>query len=148
MFKTVQKKFYSKTGAVLLSTVLLIVGIAAACTIPAAKNERQSGGAKTLTRTQNELFAILEKTPEATERRFSIINQITANYRKENKNDDLILFLTDYVKKYPNDKYNAYWLLLSAYIYQEKGAEPIAEMYFERIIKNYNDLSIQGKSSY
>lgn len=65
---------------------------------PGSKNERQSGGAKTLTRTQNELFAILEKTPEATERRFSIINQITANYRKENKNDDLILFLTDYVK--------------------------------------------------
>ena len=78
MFKTVQKKFYSKTAAVLLSTVLLIVGIAAACTIPTAKNERQSGGAKTLTRTQNELFAILEKTPEATERRFSIINYFYA----------------------------------------------------------------------
>lgn len=146
MFKTVQKKLYSKTGTFLLGAVLAIAGIAAACAIPAAKNNEQESGSKTLGRTQNELFVILEKTPEATERRFSIINQITANYRKEKKDDELILFLTDYVKKYPNDKYNAYWLLLTAYIYQEKGAEPIAEMYFERIIKNYNDLSIQGKS--
>ena len=35
---------------------------------------------------------------------------------------------------------------MTAYAYLENDAEPIAEYYFERIINNYSDLKIQGKS--
>ena len=60
--------------------------------------------------------------------------------------DSLILFLTDYVTANPKDSYNAYWLLMVAYAYQLNGANPIAEMYFERILNNYDDLLVKGKS--
>ena len=35
---------------------------------------------------------------------------------------------------------------MTAYAYLENDAEPVAEYYFERIINNYNDLMVQGKS--
>ncbi|MGI5172401.1 tetratricopeptide repeat protein [Treponema sp. OMZ 840] len=145
MFGKVKKSGFSKAAVFFICAMLLSLFVAA-CMFPAGKNKHNKSGDKEFYRNQNELFGLLEKTETATERRFSIINQIASNYRREKKDNELILFLTDYVKKYPDDKYNAYWLLLTAYIYQEKGAEPIAEMYFERIIKNYGDLSIQGKS--
>ena len=136
----IKKKIFLKAGAVFLCA-LFILFLQAACR---PRSGTESG--KNFKNTQKELFRLLEKTSENTELRFSVINQIAANYRNENKENELTLFLTDYVKKYPNDKYNAYWLLLTAYIYQKKGADPIAELYFERIIKNYDDLSIQDKS--
>ena len=58
----------------------------------------------------------------------------------------MILFLTDWVEKNPKDIYNAYWLLMVASSYLENGAEPVAEYYFNRILKNYPDLLVQGKS--
>lgn len=136
----IKKKIFLKAGAVFLCALFILFLQAACC----PRSGTESG--KNFKNTQKELFRLLEKTSENTELRFSVINQIAANYRNENKENELILFLTDYVKKYPNDKYNAYWLLLTAYIYQKKGADPIAELYFERIIKNYDDLSIQDKS--
>ncbi len=95
---------------------------------------------------QEELFALLEKTQTTNEESFAIVNQIATQYRSLEKNNELILFLTEYVTSNPNDRYNAYWLLLTAYVYLEEDAAPIAEMYFERIINNYDDLAIQGQS--
>lgn len=120
----------------------LFVGLFIACSLPLS----ESADSKQFIATQAKLFSLLEKTPIADEKSFAIINQIATNYRIKKMDNDLVLFLTDHVKKYPEDKYNAYWLLLTAYVYQQKGADPIAEMYFERIIKNYDDLSVQGKS--
>lgn len=101
---------------------------------------------KQFSNTQEELFHLLEKTPPTDERRFAIVNQIATNYRNEQMHNELIIFLTDHVEKNPDDKYNAYWLLLTAYVYQQEDANPIAEMYFERIIKNYGDLAVKGTS--
>ncbi len=92
------------------------------------------------------LFALLE-TPELTEEsRFSLINQISQNMLNNGEYNQLILFLTNYVRKNPKDQYNPYWLLMTAYAYQQNGAETIAERYFERIIQNYDDLTVKGRS--
>ncbi len=102
--------------------------------------------AQEIINSQKDLFSLLEKTPPTDEQSFAVINHIATNYRSAKMNNELILFLTDHVSNNPNDTYNAYWLLLTASVYLEEDAAPIAEMYFERIINNYEDLSIQGQS--
>ncbi len=95
---------------------------------------------------QEDLFSLLEKTPPSDEQSFAIVNHIAANYRSAGMDNELILFLSEHVANNPSDKYNAYWLLLIAYVYLEEEAAPIAEMYFERIVNNYEDLAIDGES--
>ena len=95
---------------------------------------------------QKELFELLEKEKTNYQSSFSIINQITDSYRYQNDNTSLILFLTDFVEKNPDNPYNAYWLLLTAHTYMQENAESVAEYYFDRIIQNYDDLLVKGKS--
>ena len=100
----------------------------------------------TIIQNQKELFELLEKEKTNYQSSFSIINQITDSYRYQNDNTSLILFLTDFVEKNPDNPYNAYWLLLTAYTYMQENADSVAEYYFDRIIQNYDDLLVKGKS--
>ena len=95
---------------------------------------------------REKLLKILETENTKDESSFSIIKQIAESYKLENNDDELILFLTDFVEKNPSNPYNAYWLLLIADTYMQNNADSIAEYYFDRIIQNYDDLTIQGKS--
>lgn len=78
--------------------------------------------------------------------RYAVINRIANTLYSQKDYRGMLLFLTDWVEKHPDDIYNSYWLLMVASNYLEQGAEPIAEYYFDRILKNYPDLLIQGKS--
>ena len=101
---------------------------------------------KTYRATQTQLETLLEKNDLTNETRYAVVNRIANNMLAVKDYTSLILFLTDWVEKHPEDPYNAYWLLMTAYAYLENDAEPVAEYYFERIINNYNDLMVQGKS--
>ena len=98
------------------------------------------------TRYRQELFDLLENDDLEEESLFSVINQISQGMQSSNESDELILFLTDHVNQNPDDKYNAYWLLRTAYTYQKAGAEPIAELYFQRILNTYDDFVVMDKS--
>ena len=100
----------------------------------------------TISKNQKELFELLEKEKDNSQTSFSIINQIADSYRYQNDNKSLILFLTDFVEKNPENPYNSYWLLLTAYTYIQENANSVAEYYFDRIIQNYDDLIVKGKS--
>jgi tetratricopeptide (TPR) repeat protein len=80
------------------------------------------------------------------EGRYTAINTIAEDLFSAKNYNQLILFLTDYVEKAPDDIYNAYWLLMTAYAYLELNAPPVAEYYFDRIIKTCGDLIVQGES--
>lgn len=80
------------------------------------------------------------------EEKFTIVNKISKTLLAENRKDELILFLTDYVEKNPTDNFNSFWLLTVALTYLENRATPVAKYYFERIYKDYNDLIINGES--
>ena len=99
-----------------------------------------------ISKNQKELFTLLEEEKTNPQTSFSIINQITDSFRYQNDNQNLILFLTDFVEKNPENPYNAYWLLLTAYTYMQENAFSVAEYYFDRIIQNYDDLLVKGKS--
>ena len=100
----------------------------------------------TISKNQKELFELLEKEKDNSQTSFSIINQIADSFRYQGDNQSLILFLTDFVEKNPDNPYNSYWLLLTAYTYMQENADSVAEYYFDRIIQNCDDLLVKGKS--
>ena len=90
--------------------------------------------------------ALLAQKNLSEEARYALVNKITTTFLAKEKHTHLIVYLTDWVANNPDDKFNAYWLLMVAYSYLKTNAEPMAEFYFERIIKNYPDLEVKGQS--
>ena len=102
--------------------------------------------AKTDNEVQKQLENLLRQPSLSNESRYAIINRIATKWLDDKRYDDLILYLTDYVERNPNDKYNAYWLLMTAYTYIQLRQERLAEYYFERIIRDYQDLKVKEQS--
>ena len=95
---------------------------------------------------QEELREILETQKLNPQQRYTIINQMSNNLLAAKDYQEIILFLTSYVEENPDDIYNSYWLLMTAYAYLSTGAEPMAEYYFDRILKECDDLLVKGQS--
>lgn len=95
---------------------------------------------------QEELREILETQDLNPQQRYTIINQMANNLLAAKDYQEIILFLTSYVEENPEDIYNSYWLLMTAYAYLSTGAEPMAEYYFDRILKECDDLLVKGQS--
>lgn len=96
--------------------------------------------------TQSQLKSLLRDEKLSPQSRYAVVNRIANNLYASKNYGDMTLFLTNWVEDHPDDTYNAYWLLMVASTYLENNAEPVAEYYFERILKNYPDLLVQGKS--
>ncbi len=105
-----------------------------------------SCGASKNSYVMTQLQALLKDESLSAQSRYAVINRIANSLYTSNNSSEMTLFLTDWVEKHPEDIYNAYWLLLVASNYLENGAEPVAGYYFDRILKNYPDLLVQGKS--
>lgn len=103
-------------------------------------------GLREKTEEQKELLILLEKKTNSQETRFALMNNIAANLLAEKNNSALIVFLTSSVENDPDNPYNAYWLLMVAHTYLQDEAFEIAEYFLNRILENYPDLEIQGKS--
>lgn len=95
---------------------------------------------------QAELQLLLQNQQLNDKQRYSIINQMANNLLASKDYHGVILFLTDWVDQNPDDMYNSYWLLMTAYAYLSTGAEFVAEYYFDRILQQCQDLLIKGKS--
>jgi tetratricopeptide (TPR) repeat protein len=93
------------------------------------------------------LLSRLDKEQSAPESRFIINNQIINIYFEHGAYQKMNLFLTTYVTTHPDDQYNAYYLLLVAENYKSAEAYPFAVHYFERVLKNYSDLLLEGNRS-
>jgi len=93
-----------------------------------------------------QLFTLFDKGGRSYESRFIIIRQIMKLLHSTGAQRKLNLFLTTYVEKEPEDPFNAYYLLIVAENFREQGAVPLAVHYYERILKNYHDLLVRGRS--
>lgn len=94
--------------------------------------------------TQQHLYTLLQQEDLPLESTYTVINRLANNLLAAKEYNELILFLTDYVEKHPDNIYNGYWLLTAAYVYLQMGAEPAAEYYFDRIINTCPDLEIEN----
>ncbi len=95
---------------------------------------------------REQLFSLLESNSADSVSRYAIVNKIADNILTSGDRDGFILFLTDWVENHPDDMYNSYWLLMTAYAYMTDRAEPVAEYYFDRILRTYRDLELKGNS--
>jgi hypothetical protein len=93
-----------------------------------------------------DLFGLLDAEPAAGEERFTVVREIANELLKQAEYGKLGNFLTAWVSRHPDDPYDAYLLLMTAYIYLRQDAAPVAAYYFDRIVKNYPDLIVRGES--
>lgn len=134
------KNMMTKVKSAFLASVLIISSIiTTSCGSSSNKKEPYMENIQQMTQLLNHE----DLTPEA---RYGIIKKITTTLLAKGKHTQLIVYLTDWVENHPDDKYNAYWLLMVASSYLQTNASPMAEFYFERIIKNYPDLEVKGQS--
>ena len=120
-----------------LLAVLVLALLACSCKNDPAVRQEQA---------RQQLYELLADSTLPEQSRYAVINRIANSYYAQKDYSRMVLFLTDWVEKHPGDTYNAYWLLMVAQAYLEQDAEPIAEYYFERILKYYPDLLVQEKS--
>jgi hypothetical protein len=78
--------------------------------------------------------------------KYSIVKKMAISLKNEHKYNDLILLLTEWVEKNPDDIYKAYWLSMTADAYLMLNAEPVAEYYLDRILSTCPDLYVDNKS--
>lgn len=96
--------------------------------------------------TQAELKEILNTQELDSKQRYTIINQMSNALLAKEDYQGVILLLTNWVEENPDDMYNSYWLLMTAYAYLSLNAEPVAEYYFDRILQTCPDLLVKGNS--
>lgn len=133
-----------KIGVTLVTLAMAFV--LGSCSNSFRSQVQYAANSRNFRNTQIQLHSLLQRPDLTSETRYAVVNRIANNMLSIKDYASLICFLTDWVEKHPEDSYNAYWLLMTAYAYLENDAEPVAEYYFERIINNYNDLMVQGKS--
>ena len=103
-------------------------------------------GSKDEQDTLEKYFILLFSEAGSSQEQFAIIREIANSYLRQKEYSKLINFLTSRINEYPADPYNAYYLFITAYAYQQMDAFPLAVYYFDMIVKNYPDLIIQGNS--
>lgn len=91
------------------------------------------------------LFVLLEDETDDTNR-YGIMEQIISVLRQGEHGEVLKDFLNDQLYEHPADSYNGYYLLLLGTLYEEEGSLDIAVIYYNRLLKNYEDLMIRGQS--
>lgn len=123
--------------------ILVIVFLTAGCT---NGNSYFITGTREQQKELKNLFSLLEAEHTKPESKFVLIKQISKILIKAADKEVLNLFLTVYVENHPDDPFNAYYLLIVAQNYMKEEAYPFAAHYYERILKNYSDLLVRGKS--
>ncbi|MDR2028340.1 MAG: tetratricopeptide repeat protein [Treponema sp.] len=93
-----------------------------------------------------DLFGLLANEARYGEEQFSVIREIANEYVRLKEYGKLINFLTTWTDKHPEDPYTAYYLLMTAYAYIRQEAFAVAALYFDRIVKNYPDLTVREES--
>jgi len=93
-----------------------------------------------------DLFILLYNDTNSAETTFAVVREIANNFARNKEYSKLIHFLSERTIKFPDDPYNSYYLLMIAYAYVQQDALPVAARYFDLIVKNYPDLTINGES--
>jgi tetratricopeptide (TPR) repeat protein len=79
-------------------------------------------------------------------RRFALFDQAINEFKTLEKKETLLIILEDYLNKYPDDPYKAYYYSLFANYYFEEKAFPMAITYYRKILYNTQDLILSGQS--
>ena len=93
-----------------------------------------------------ELFNQLEREEQGSEDEFAVTREVAVSYARLKDYDRLIHFLNSRTINNTGDHYNGYYFLMIAFAYIQQDSEPIAAQYFDLIVNNYPDLTINEES--
>jgi tetratricopeptide (TPR) repeat protein len=93
-----------------------------------------------------DLFTLLAEENNSAENTFAVVREIANNFAREKEYGRLIHFLSGRTINFPDDPYNSYYLLMIAYACMQQDSLPVAALYFDLIVKNYPDLTINDES--
>ena len=126
--------------------IISILSIFTACANNTSSISEDEKRKLNIEETQVELQYLLENKNLNSKQQYAIVNQMANNLLYQNDYQGTILFLNNWVENHPEDKYNSYWLLMNAFSYLSMNAEPVAEYYFDRILRQYPDLMVKDNS--
>ena len=134
--------------------VLLLIAVAALCSCEkmpyhscaAAADPYYLSGSRENREHFRELFALLAQEDHSPEETFAVVREIANDFAKAKEYGRLIHFLNGRTINFPDDPYNSYYLLMIAYAYMQQDALPVAALYFDLIVKNFPDLTVNGES--
>lgn len=125
----------------------LIIGVSALCLTGCGFSKSYYvSGAGTSRPILRQMFASLAEAHSNPKRRFLFMREIVKVMQARRHTRRLNLLLTDYVDRHPKDPYDAYYLYIVAEDYLKAKAVPFADVYFDRILERYPNLSINGKT--
>ena len=93
-----------------------------------------------------DLFILLADENISAEESFALVREIANSYARSREYGRLIHLLGERTLNFPDDPYNSYYLLMIAYAYMQQNSLPVAVQYFDLIVKNYPDLTVNGES--
>jgi len=93
-----------------------------------------------------ELFTLLVRDDNLPESTFAVVKEIANSFARMKEYGRLIQFLSGRTINFPHDPYNSYYLLMIAYAYMQQDSLPVAAQYFDLIVKNFPDLTVNGES--
>lgn len=83
--------------------------------------------------------------PQARDR-VVIVEELVAKMEGDGKARLAPPFLAQYLSRFPNDPYDAYYLLLIARQYEKSGEIELASLYFQKCLHTNADVVVQGES--
>jgi tetratricopeptide (TPR) repeat protein len=147
--KMKNKKIIVKLPLILIACMGIF---AAACekklsgSVPAYIDSYYITGSRENREQLRDLFMLLYDDNNSAESTFAVAREIANNFARNKEYSKLIHFLSERTINLPDDPYNSYYLLMIAYAYIQQEAMPVAALYFDLIVKNYPDLTINGES--
>lgn len=133
-------------GIVLVATALLFSSCDMLLSRSSASTEYYLAGEGSDRVILGDLFELLANEQDNGEEQFSVVREIANELLRLQEYGKLANFLTEWVARHPDNPYNSYLLLMCAYTYLKQDAPEVAVVYFERIVKNYPDLTVRGES--
>lgn len=125
------------------AAVFLAALAAASCSSP---RDYYLSGPKANGESLRLLFGLLDASEGSEEERFAVIQKLAADMGAREDYGRLTTLLSEEVRSRPDGPYNAMHLLTIAWAHSRQGAEAVAIRYYERILKNYADLIVNGES--
>ena len=129
----------------LIIIVVMIISITS-CDLDDLGYEQYQTGIREYDKQILHLLRVLDENSFGVEYRFVVVQEIAKILKIAELPLRKLMFLSSYVESNPRDPYNSYHLFTVAEGYREMGSLPVAGHYYERILRNYRDAVVQGKS--
>jgi tetratricopeptide (TPR) repeat protein len=139
-----------RAGCAAILVAAALAALAAACGDP--RSAFLAGG-KPQRAELSELFRLLDESGSDYVQRFAILRQISSDLIALGEYGRLCSLLTSVAgggkvpgTAEPADPYESWYLFTLAYAYDRSGSAPIAAIYYDRVLKDWPDATVDGRS--